>query len=123
MAIRKPTPEDLKRLAEANHFELAEDELEGYQLMISALFDSYDVLDQMPETKEPLKYPDRDSGMRPTLEMDPYNAILRQCRLPGASGGKLNGKRIGLKNNINVAGMPMTCASKVLEGYIPETDA
>ena len=91
MAIRKPTPEDLKRIAAANHFEITENELEGFQLMISGLFDSYDVLDQMPEHKEPLKYSDRDSGTRPSPENDPFNAILRRCRLAGASGGKLAG--------------------------------
>ncbi len=48
---------------------------------------------------------------------------MRRCRLNGADSGKLAGKRFGLKNNICVAGMPMTCASLLLEGYVPETDA
>ena len=41
----------------------------------------------------------------------------------GAPSGELAGKRIGLKNNICVAGMPLICGSLVLEGYVPETDA
>jgi Asp-tRNA(Asn)/Glu-tRNA(Gln) amidotransferase A subunit family amidase len=41
----------------------------------------------------------------------------------GAKGGKLAGKRIGIKDNVCVAGIPMTCASRVLEGYVPDIDA
>ena len=56
-------------------------------------------------------------------EADPLNAIVRRCTLKGAGSGKLAGKRFGLKNNVCVAGMPMSCASLVLEGYVPEIDA
>ena len=73
--------------------------------------------------REPIKYRDRDPGVRPSRQEDPFNAIVRRCTLKGAASGKLAGKRFGLKNNICVAGMPMTCASLLLEGYIPETDA
>ena len=41
----------------------------------------------------------------------------------GAAAGKLAGKRIGLKDNVCVAGVPLTCASSVLEGYVPDFDA
>ena len=123
MAIRRPTSQDLLRLAEANHFEITEDEMEAFEAMIPGLFESYDILAQLPERRPTLRYPSRDAGSRPSPEDDPYNAILRRCTLKGATGGKLAGKRIGMKNNICIAGMPMTCASKVLEDYIPDSDA
>ena len=77
----------------------------------------------MPLPRTPLTYRDRDSGSRPHRQEDPFNAIVRRCTLKGATSGKLSGKRIGLKNHIAVAGMPMSCGSLVLEGYIPDTDA
>ena len=123
MTIRRPTSEDLRRLAEANHFEITGEEMEAFEAMIPGLFESYDRLSQLPERRPALRYPSRDAGSRPSPEDDPYNAILRRCALKGATGGKLAGKRIGLKNNICVAGMPMTCASKILEDYIPDSDA
>ena len=107
MALRPPTDDDLRRLAEANHFQLNDEEVEGFQAIIPGLFDSYEQLDRMPVPKEPLKYPKRDPGQRPAPEDDPLNAIVRRCTLPGSGSGKLAGKRIGLKNNICVAGMPM----------------
>ena len=123
MALRIPTAKDLERLAEANHFQLNEQELEAFQALIPGMFESYEVLDQMPEPKEPLKYRERDPGQRPTRQEDPLNAIVRRCTLKGASSGKLAGKRFGLKNNINVAGMPMGLGSLVLGEYVPDTDA
>ena len=123
MALRLPTARDLQKLAKANHFRLNEEELEGFQALIPGLFESYELLDQMPLPRESLKYRDRDSGSRPPRQEDPFNAIVRRCTLKGATSGKLAGKRVGLKNNICVSGMPMSCGSLILEGYIPDTDA
>ena len=123
MALRMPTPDDLERLAKENHFELSEEERTSFQEVIPDLFGSYERLERMPLPREPIKYRDRDAGVRPSRQEDPFNAIVRRCTLKGASSGKLAGKRFGLKNNICVAGMPMTCASLLLEGYVPETDA
>ena len=123
MTIRRPTSHDLRRLAEANHFEITDAEMQAFEAMIPGLFGSYDDLAQLPEQRPALRYPNRTLGPRPNPEEDPYNAILRRCSISGATGGKLAGKRIGLKNNICVAGFPMTCASLILEHYIPDSDA
>ena len=123
MAFRIPTPEDLQRMAAANCFELTEDEMAGFRTYIPKIFGSYEILDRMPEPREPLRYRDRDPGYRPSPQEDPFNAIVRRCTLKGAHTGRLAGKRFGLKNNISVAGMPMSCGSLVLDGYVPETDA
>ena len=123
MPLRIPSAKDLERMAAANNFELNEEEAAAFQNLMSGMFSSYDTLDQMPQHVEPLKYPDRDPGVRPTPEEDPYNAITRRCTLRGSGSGKLAGKRIALKNNVNVAGMPMELGSLLLEGYIPDTDA
>jgi amidase len=71
----------------------------------------------------PLKYLERDPGFRPAPEDDPLNAILRRCLVKGARSGKLAGKRVGIKDCFAVAGIPMTCGSLVMEGYVPEIDA
>jgi amidase len=123
MPIRIPTEEDLLRLAEDNYFELSENELEQFQELLPRLFADFEVLNRIPLPATPLKYRDRDAGYKPPGSEDPFNAIVRRCILKGAASGKLAGKRFGLKNNICVAGMPMTCASLVLEGYTADTDA
>ena len=56
---------------------------------------------------------------------DPYNALCTVCHIPPATDASdlLSGMKIALKDNISVAGVPMTCGSAVLRGYVPGTDA
>ncbi len=78
MALRPPTAQDLHRLAQENHFQLNDEELESFQALIPGIFQSYELLDRMPLPKEPLKYRDRDPGQRPARQQDPLNAIVRR---------------------------------------------
>jgi amidase len=123
MALRRPTADDLKQLAAANHFNLNPDELADFQAMMPQMFETLDGLDRAPSPVVPLKYAERNRGARPQPEDDPFNAILRRCSVKGAQSGKLAGKRIGIKDCIAVAGIPMTCGSLVMDGYVPENDA
>lgn len=123
MALRLPTAGDLQELAAASHFRLSPEELTDFQALMPAMFETLDALDRMPLAPAPLKYPQRDPGSRPDPKSDPFNAIIRRCSVKGAATGKLAGKRIGIKDNISVAGVPMTCGSSVMEGYVPEADA
>jgi amidase len=123
MALRRPSVEDLQRLAAANHFELSPEEVDAYQALLPDMFAALDALDQAPGQLPPLTYRERDPGNRPGRQEDPLNAIVRRCSVKGATSGKLAGKRIGVKDNVCIAGVPMTCASLVLDGYVPDMDA
>ena len=46
-----------------------------------------------------------------------------KTNISGSSSGPLHGKRIAIKDNIAVAGVPMMNGSHVMEGYVPEFDA
>ena len=46
-----------------------------------------------------------------------------KCNITGSDSGSLVGKRVAIKDNIAVAGVPMMNGSRVLEGYVPEFDA
>ena len=123
MTLRKPTKDDLHRLAQANHFELSTEEAEAYEAMLPDMFAALDALDQAPANLPEITYRERESGNRPSRADDPLNAIVRRCSIKGAPSGKLAGKRLGIKDNVSIAGIPMTCASLVLSGYVPDIDA
>src|SRR2546422_9051516 len=55
----------------------------------------------------------RDSGRRPPPDEDPFNAVIRTCRVEGFESGPLTGMTVGLKDNIAVAGVPMTNGSRL----------
>jgi amidase len=78
---------------------------------------------RVEEQRLPLKYPNRDLGYRPTAQEDPLNLFIRKCRVAGASHGPLQGKTIGLKDHISVAGIPLSFGCHFMDGYIPDFDA
>lgn len=46
---------------------------------------------------------------------DEYNAFLYRCDLSGADAGPLSGMDVAVKDNIAVAGVPMTCGSAAVD--------
>jgi Asp-tRNA(Asn)/Glu-tRNA(Gln) amidotransferase C subunit len=57
MALQSPTAQHLRRLAEAHHFELNENELAAFQSLLPGIFTALDGLDQL-RTKD-RKRPDK----------------------------------------------------------------
>ena len=74
------------------------------------------------EFKPPVRYP-RDKGYRPTRKENPYNAWFWKTEIRGAPSGPLAGLRVGVKDTICVAGVPMINGGRLLEGYVPDIDA
>ncbi|MDD2717968.1 MAG: Asp-tRNA(Asn)/Glu-tRNA(Gln) amidotransferase subunit GatA [Candidatus Wallbacteria bacterium] len=50
-------------------------------------------------------------------------AFLHLDKSPSCSDGKISGLPVAVKDNIAVLGMPLTCASRVLEGHYPAVEA
>ena len=79
-------------------------------------------LDQFAEPTLPVKY-QRDPGYRPPAAENRLNAWYWKCSIKGAQSGPLAGKKIAIKDNVCVAGIPMMNGTNVLEGYVPDVDA
>ncbi|MCO7174871.1 amidase [Sporolactobacillus kofuensis] len=121
--MRKPDLDSLKKITTMYHLSMDDEELKAYQEMINESFlESYMHVDHMVEPDLPVNYK-RTPGHRPTKEENPLNAWYWKTEIDHAETGKLSGKRIALKDNISVAGVPMMNGTKVLEGFIPQIDA
>ncbi|MBT3925575.1 MAG: amidase [Rhodospirillaceae bacterium] len=125
MTIRRPSRENLKDISERHHLHLTEAELETYYDIVGGVMESYDALDQIPDPVRPLTEAIRQVGARPEPEDDPLNGVVRLCSVKAVNpgNGALAGKTIGLKDTISIAGIPMTCASRLLWDYTPDGDA
>jgi amidase len=121
--LRRPSRERIRELASLDHLSPSEQELADFERLIDKALGMFDVLDTLPQPKAELRYADRGSWWRPGPGEDPCNAFIVCCNLRGASDGKLKGKRVGLKDNIRLAGVPMTNGSALMSGYVPSTDA
>ena len=122
MQIILPNSAELQKLAELCGFELSRDELKSFRELMKPRFEHLQELETMPDYLPEVKYP-REPGYRPEPEDNPYNAWCRKVVVKGAASGKLQGKRIALKDNIMLAQVPMLHGTWIMDGYVPEVDA
>jgi amidase len=118
----KPTLEQLREIAKMYGMHLDDEDLASFTGLMAGVLESYRRIDQLTEPGLPVRYP-RTGGYRPGAEGNPLNAWYQRCSIKGASTGILAGKRIAIKDNVCVAGIPMMNGSSVLEGYVPPFDA
>jgi amidase len=122
MAIQKPTLQNLQEVANRLGFSMADGELEEYFVLMQDGLAAYELIDAIPEKSSEQRYP-RQAGYRPSPDENRYGAWYRKATVKGAAKGKLAGKKIVLKDNVCLAGIPMAAGTSILEGYVPSMDA
>ena len=122
MTIQAANVEQVLDIAGSFGFDLTLEDAQSFAGLMAGMKPSYDRVDALVEPTLPVKYP-RGPGYRPLADEDPHNAWYWKTDLKGAKSGPLAGKRVAIKDNICVAGVPMMNGCRVLEGYTPEVDA
>ena len=122
MAVRRPTMDQFREIVVDLGMSVTDREAEIFLENIDSTCAAYDLIDQTPDYLPEVKYP-RSTGYRPGAEENPYNAWYWKTEVKGASNGPLSGKKIVLKDNVCLAGVPMMNGASTLEGYVPEIDA
>ncbi|MEP2919283.1 amidase [Sulfitobacter sp.] len=122
MTINRPTVEEVQAAALeiGIHFDAAEAAV--YHELMQGQLDAYDLVDSLkPEMPETI-YP-RSAGEKPEPKDNPYNAWAVKSTIKGSGKGKLVNKTVAIKDNVSVAGVPMSNGTSILTGYVPDTDA
>jgi amidase len=122
MPIQAPNADQVIEIAASFGMDLTEADVKSFTGLLSGIALSYSRLDAMVEPKPKVKYP-RATGARPESKDNPFNAWAWKSTIDGAPKGILAGKKIAVKDNICVAGLPLMNGSRVLENYVPEVDA
>ena len=120
--LKLPTVDQLRDVAADLGMTLSDDDLAQHRDCLVGGIAAYNIIDQMPDEIPSVTYP-RSPGARPSAEANKYGAWYVKTTIEGASSGKLKGKQVAIKDNILVAGVPMTNGSSTLEGYVPDVDA
>lgn len=120
--LKLPTVDELRDVAEELGMTLSNDELTQHRACLEGGIAAYNLVDQMPDEIPEVRWP-RTPGRRPSAAENPYGAWYVKTTIEGAATGKLRGKKIAIKDNICVAGVPMMNGASTLEGYMPEVDA
>src|SRR5271155_3902836 len=122
MPVHRPSPEQWRSVAEQCGLSLSDADLKSYTGLLSGYLDAYQVVDDLPDEIPAVKYP-RTSGTKPSAEENRHNAWYVKTSIKGAANGKLSGKRVGIKDNVMVTGVPMMNGASTLEGFVPDFDA
>lgn len=119
--LKPPTDNDLIRIANEHDFALGADEIGVFQNSIAKSLTSYSVIDSL--SKSSAVPPDRDSGRAPTEAENVLGAWAWRTSIRTEREGLLQGKKIAIKDNISVAGVPLLNGSELMQGYVPDSDA
>ena len=122
MPVSVPTADQVLELADEMGLDLTDADVESYIGIFEGQINDYNIVDAMPDNLPEVKYP-RTPGYQPRGEENIYNAWYVKTEVKGASEGKLKGRRVVLKDNIMLAGVPMMNGAATLEGYMPDVDA
>jgi amidase len=122
MPVPRPSAADIE--AAATHFGIHFDAdtraefvtIAGYTLT------AYDHIDELYDEVARPQVPERDYCF-PEPADNPLGAWYVTAEISSGAGGPLADRRVAIKDNIAVAGIPMMNGSRALEGFIPSRDA
>lgn len=98
---------------------IAEEDLDFYQAAASGLLGSWAVVDDLYAAQAPVA-PVREHAVPAD---NPLGAWFVTTEIAGAPDGPLAGRRVAVKDNVAVAGVPMMNGSETVRGYVPSVDA
>lgn len=122
MAVQVPTPEQVKAAASEVGLSLTNEDIQSYIALMTPNIQAYNLVDALPDALPVVQYP-RTPGTFPAPQENTHNAWYVKTSITGAASGPLHGKRIAIKDNVMLAGVPMMNGCSILEGYVPEVDA
>lgn len=120
--IKPPTLDELGEISRMFGLELEKDELLAFQSLAKNILQSYERLSSLPDYTQKVNYNKR-FWRYPEFKENPYGALTVITSIKGKDIGKLNNKRVCIKDNIMIAGIPMLNGSRLLEGFVPQIDA
>jgi amidase len=120
--FQKPTLDDLRQAAHRLGMNPSDAYLAAVGEIITPLANAYATLDATPDELPAVKYA-RGEIHWPSADENPHGAWYVRTSIKGKPGGKLAGRRVALKDNVCLAGVPMMVGAQLMEGYVPEVDA
>ncbi|MCL2582550.1 MAG: amidase [Streptosporangiales bacterium] len=121
MAIPSPSDDELSAIADRYGLGLGPEEIGQYRDLIAGALLSYDTVERLYAGRVP--EPPSRAWKRPAEEDNELGAWYVTTGIRGSGEGPLAGRRVAVKDNIAVAGVPMMNGSATMEGFVPRRDA
>jgi amidase len=120
--VTLPSPDQVRSAAEDFGLTLSDTDVEAVGELRADAVEAYKTVGALPDNLPAVEYP-RGPVSYPESADNEFNAWYVKAEVKGALDGKLAGKRIVLKDNVCLAGVPMMVGASTLEGYVPDVDA
>jgi amidase len=121
MPIGQPGLDSLARIAAEMQLGIPAGEIEVWHSAVQRLLESWDKVEELSGGVTPAA-PDR-SWRSPGDDENPLGAWYVQTEITETESGVLAGRKVAIKDNTSVAGVPMMNGSKTVEGFVPSEDA
>jgi amidase len=121
MGITVPGVEELGRIAARYGYQLTPEDLAEMRGLVEGALGSYDEVERLYLASRP-EAPQRSWRWADPATND-LGAWYVTMTVSSGADGPLAGKTVAVKDNIQVAGVPMMNGSASIEGYIPRRDA
>ena len=121
MPVTPPSNEDIAAIAGRYGLGLSAAEAAGFTALAAGALASYDAVERLYAASLP--EPPAREWRRPAAEDNELGAWYVTTDIKGAADGPLAGRRVAVKDNVAVAGVPMANGSPAVDGYVPRRDA
>jgi amidase len=122
MAVRPPGKDELAAIARGYGMHLSDEDLGSFEPLVAGLLSSYDAVEDLYAQIAP-EAPAGRTWKQPDPAENPLGAWYVRTEIAERPDGPLAGRRVAIKDNIEVAGVPMMNGSRTLEGFVPSRDA
>lgn len=112
---------DVQTVSEHYGLGLTSGQIKSYLPRVKGLLGSWDVVERLYEEQQ--ADPPQREWARPSRAANPLGAWAVTADITGPGSGLLTGRRVAIKDNIAVAGLPMSNGSRTLKGFVPRRDA
>lgn len=116
-----PSLDELRQLNDGLELGFTDDELVGTQRAVADALRAYDRVHTLTAAQRPPRTWVEPRQV-PAAE-NPYGAWVYRHQIEPTGSGVLDGRSVVVKDNIAVAGVPMTIGGHLLRGHVPDYDA
>lgn len=121
MTVRRPTINEIGSASAHYNLNLSSEDIDQFATVLDGALGSYDVVEDLYAQSAP-DVPERTYQV-PERDSNPLGAWYVRTALTTSATGPLAGRRIAIKDNVAVAGVPMMNGSRAVEGFLPSRDA
>jgi amidase len=114
--------DDIRACASEEGIVLGDATVDAMQVFVESMIGLLDVVEELPPLELGASVLGGREHRRPRQSEDPFNCFVHLCRIEGASSGALAGKKLAVKDNLAVAGVPISNGSRTV-AYTPAVDA